>query len=154
MPHELTQDHKARYIALLRKTGDKSVSARAIGFGPVTIKRHRDEDPAFDAECEEATEEAADALEAEARRRALDGLEREKWIGPAEGGRFVTELHYSDTLLIRLLEANKADKFANRSKTEVTNPDGSLVLNEVDLAAKITSLLAIAEARKKEQDNG
>lgn len=152
MAHELTLDHKSRFIELLRTTGNPSVSARAIGFSPATLKRHREQDAQFAEDWAEAEMEAADALEAEARRRALEGVIREKWVGPADGGHFVEELHFSDSLLIRLLEANKPEKFANRSKTELTSPDGSMTpsLGDTELAARLSSLLALAEARMKE----
>jgi len=152
MAHEITPDHKSRFIELLRTTGNPSVSARAIGFSPATLKRHRQIDELFSEDWAEAEMEAADALEAEARRRALDGVTRERWVGPAESGHFVEEVQYSDTLLVRLLEANKPEKFANRSKTELSNPDGSLTpaLGDTELAARLASLLAIAEARMQE----
>lgn len=151
--HFLTDAHKVRFIELLRTTGNPSVAARAIGFAPSTLRRHKDEDAAFAEEWADALDEAADALEAEARRRALDGVTREKYIGTKDNGRFIEELHYSDTLLVRLLEANKPDKFANRSKTELSNPDGSMTpaLGDTEVAARLASLLALAEARMKEQ---
>lgn len=146
----VTEPQKARYVELVRLTGNKSLSARAIGFGPARIAKEREEDPEFAAAVREAEMEAADALEAEARRRAVEGVVREKWIGPADGGRFVEETQYSDQLLIRLMEANSPDKFASRSKTELSNPDGSLQpdLSETALAAKLASLLALAAQRK------
>lgn len=149
-----TDAHKARYLGMLRKTGNKSVSARAIGFAPGTIKRHRDEDAKFDADCIEALDEAADALEAEARRRAVEGVLREKFIGSAKNGKFIEELQYSDALLIRLLEANKPQKFASRTKAEVSNPDGSLRAPSDDkqLAVALASLLALAEARARKEN--
>lgn len=146
--------HKARYLDMLRKTGNKSVSARAIGFAPGTIAKHRMEDAAFDADVIEALDEAADALEAEARRRATEGVIRTKWVGPAETGREIDEYQYSDALLIRLLEANKPQKFASRVKSEISNPDGSMrpPPDDKQMAVALASLLALAEARmRKEQ---
>lgn len=151
-----TPEQRARYVETLRKTGNPSLSARAIGFGPAFIKRWRQHDDEFNAECQEAEYEAADALEDAARKRAIEGVIREKWVGPAESGHFVDEVQYSDTLLIRLLEANKPDKFANRSKTELTNPDGSLApqLGDTEIAARLSSLLALAEQRMKAEGDG
>lgn len=148
-----TDDHKARYLSMLRKTGNKSVSARAIGFAPSTVIRHRQEDSSFDADCIEALDEAADALEAEARRRAVEGVLREKSIGSGDNARFIEEYQYSDTLLIRLLEANKPQKFAQRTKAEISNPDGSMrpPADDKQLAVALASLLALAEARMREE---
>lgn len=150
-----TDEQRARYVELLRSTGNRSVSARAIGHGPAFITRWRQNDDAFDADCREAELEAADALEEAARERAVHGVVREKVIGSGENARYIEEVQYSDALLIRLLEANKPDKFANRSRTEITNPDGSLTptLTETELATRLASLLALAEARKEQGDN-
>lgn len=149
-----TAEHKARYLGMLRKTGNKSVSARAIGFAPSTVAHHRQEDTAFDADCVEALDEAADALEAEARRRATEGVLREKYIGTKDNGRFIEELHYSDALLIRLLEANKPQKFASRVKSEISNPDGSMrpPPDDKQMAVALASLLALAEARMRKEN--
>jgi hypothetical protein len=144
-----SEAQRARYVEVLRKTGNKSVSARAIGHGPAFITRYRISDTTFDDACKEAEQEAADALEDAARERAVEGVVREKYIGPAEGGKFIEEYQYSDAILIRLLEANKPEKFAHRNKTDLSNPDGSLTpaLNDTELATRLASLLALAAAR-------
>lgn len=151
MDHQrLTDDHKQRFLALLRDTGNPSVAARGIGFSPSTLKRHREQDEAFAADWQEAVDEAADALEAEARRRAVSGVLREKCIGGGKDGKFIEELEYSDSLLLALLKANKPQKFADRSKTELTNPDNSLApAADSEIAVKLASILALAEARMK-----
>lgn len=156
MAHEITQEHKSRFLELLRKTGNVSVSSRAIGFGPSTMKRHRELDDQFNLDWQEAEDEAADALEAEARRRAHDGVLRERCIGSGVNAKFVEELQYSDTLLLALLKAERPDKFADRSKTELSNPDGKLspVIGDTDLAARLSSFLALAAQRMKDEANG
>jgi hypothetical protein len=140
-----------RFLRLLRDTGSFRVSAEAIGFTTATMKKLRERDTEFDELCHEAEDDAADALEQEARRRAVNGVKRKKVLGFKDDFEIITERHYSDTLLIRLLEANNPAKFTNRSKTEITNPDGSLApqIGDTELAAKLSSLLAIAEARMK-----
>lgn len=147
----LTPEHKMRFLRLLRDTGSIRVSAEGVGFTSGTFRKARETDTEFDELWAEAEADAADALEQEARRRAIEGVDREKWVGPAEGGHFATETHYSDTLLIKLLEANNPAKFTNRSRTEISNPDGSLApqIGDTELAARLSSLLAAAEARMK-----
>lgn len=149
--HFVTEDHKTRFLEMLRKTGNPSVAARSIGFAPATMKRHREADAEFDREWHEAESEASDALEAEARRRAVEGVLREKCIGGGKDGKFIEEVEYSDQLLLALLKANKPEKFADRSKTEVSNPDGSLApQNDRELAVRLASFLALAQARAQE----
>lgn len=148
-----TPEQQARYVRLLRDTGSKRVAAEAIGFTSGTMKRLREGSIEFDELCQEAEDDAADALEVEARRRALEGVVRSKVLGFKEDYEIVEERHYSDALLVKLLEANNPAKFTNRSKTEISNPDGSLAaqIGDTELAARLSSLLAIAEARMKQE---
>ena len=150
----VTAEHKARFLRLLRDTGSVRVSAEGVGYTRETMKRQRALDDEFDALWQEAEDDAADALESEARRRAVKGVKRERYVGTKDNGHFVTERHYSDTLLVKLLEANNPSKFMNRSKTEISNPDGSLApqVGDTELAARLSSLLAIAAARMTEGD--
>lgn len=152
LAHVITPEMKARFVELLRATGNFSVSSRACGFGPAAFKRHREQDDAFDEAVREAEFEAADALEAEARRRALEGVAK----GVYYKGKLVDiETIYSDTLILALLKANKPDKFADRTKAEVSNPDGSLRPEaDKDIAVRISSLLAMAEARMEGLSDG
>lgn len=146
-------EQKARFIRLLRDTGSVRVAAEAVGFTTSTMKRQRETDSEFDELWNEADEDFADKLEQEAIRRAYDGVERSKVLGFKDDYEIVTEQHYSDTLLMRLLEARNPAKFTNRSKTEISNPDGSLApqIGDTELAARLSSLLAIAEARAKQE---
>lgn len=146
----VTPEVRARFLRNLRDTGNVSVSARAVGVSPGHMRVLRTREPDFDADWAEAEMEAADALEEEARRRAVKGTAKGIYH---KGALVARERQYSDQLLIRLLEANKPDKFANRNKTEVTNPDGSFAaMDETSLAAKLSSLLAIAQQRKDESE--
>lgn len=149
-------EQKVRFIRLLRDTGSVRVAAEAIGFTTATMKRQRETDQEFDELWAEADEDFADKLEQEAIRRAYAGVERSKVLGFKDDYEIVTEQHYSDTLLLRLLEARNPAKFTNRSKTEISNPDGSLApqIGDTELAARLSSLLAIAEARMKQEAQG
>lgn len=149
-----TPEQLARFIRLLRDTGSVRVSAEAIGFTTATLRRHREQDASFDELWTEADDDFADKLEQEAIRRAHDGVERQKVLGFKDDYEVVTEHHYSDALLLRLLEARNPVRFTNRSKTEISNPDGSLgvQIDDTTLVAKLTSLLAAATARMQQKD--
>lgn len=71
---------------------------------------------------EEATDEAADLLEEEARRRAVEGVFRFKFdkngnplVDPRTSEPY-QELEYSDTLLIFLLKGARPEKFCDRQR--------------------------------------
>ena len=59
----------------LAKTGIVSLSAGAVGVTKQSAYLWRAEDPEFEAQWDDAIEAAADVLEAEARRRAVEGIE-------------------------------------------------------------------------------
>jgi len=99
-----------------------------------------------------AQEEAADRLEEEARRRAVEGLRRYKFhqglpVMDPETGTAYIEHEYSDVLLMFLLKGARPDKFAQRIKAEATTSpdefdpgrlqllrDAGLVIVEAELA--------------------
>lgn len=100
---------KARFIASFRKEGIVNVAVAAAGWrARSTAKRHRDIDPNFAAAWREAREDAADALEREARRRAVEGVDEPIYYKGEEVG---TVRRYSDRLLEYLLGATRPEKF-------------------------------------------
>ncbi|MFA6358572.1 MAG: hypothetical protein WCY09_07955 [Candidatus Omnitrophota bacterium] len=75
----------------------------------------------------DATDEAGDIMEAEARRRAVDGVEKPVFgsLGQGQGSGEVGRVQeYSDTLLIFLLKGARPEKFRERSSTEISGPGG------------------------------
>jgi hypothetical protein len=99
---------RAKFLTELASTGNVTHSAKAAVVDKKTVYNHRHGDPDFAAAWLEAIDEANDTLEAEARRRAVNGV-----VEPVyQGGQKVGEiLKYSDTLLIFLLKGNRPDKF-------------------------------------------
>ncbi len=63
------------YLASLAEHGLVMRATREAGVGQSTVWRRRKSDPDFEAAVQEAMEVAADKLEAEARRRAVFGVE-------------------------------------------------------------------------------
>lgn len=81
-----------------------------------------------------AGEQAADALEKEARRRAIEGVERLKFgrngkplRDPATKKPYV-EREFSDTLLIFLLKGIRPEKYRENVHQELTGPNGGPVV--------------------------
>ncbi len=95
----------------------------------------RESDPAFAKDYDEALEEAADLLEAEAWRRALEGvpqplLRAGQPVFDAEGVP-ITVRRYSDPLLVMLLRGCKPEKFQRRIGPSVIAPDPSAGIREI-----------------------
>lgn len=61
------------FLAALSVHGVLSRAAEETGIDRSTVWRRRETEPEFAKACQEAIDQAADTLEAEARRRALDG---------------------------------------------------------------------------------
>jgi hypothetical protein len=110
------------YLAALREHGLLGRAAIEAGVDRVTVYHRRKDDPEFEARVREAIEHAADSLEREARRRALEGTEKGVWH---QGVLVGTERVYSDAMLALLLKGRRKDVFADR--TELTGADGGPV---------------------------
>ena len=139
---------KQAYLDELRKHGLRATAIRAAGMGSTTLGRWRDGDPEFAAAEQEAIQDAAEALELEARRRAYDGVDREKCIGSGDNSRFIVEKQFSDTLMLALLKANNPDKFKDRTASEISGPNGQPVqVDGVQSAARLAAILEAARHR-------
>lgn len=71
----LTDAVRQRYLILVARTGQVCASAYAVGLNKATIYRHRDAEPEFDAAVSEAQERYRDWVDAEIRRRGIEGIE-------------------------------------------------------------------------------
>lgn len=143
---------RARFLHHFRLTGNITTAAQATGVERKTIYNWQERDDKFAAAFREAEIEATERLEAEARRRAVDGVERLKFdrgqpvVDPFTGEPY-REHEYSDTLLIFLLKARAPEKYADRTRSEVSGPGGQPIqihthadLSDADLDEKIRTL--------------
>lgn len=115
-----TLDEKRKHIFLrvMAETANLKVAAAAAGFkNTAAINRIRKTDAAFEAAFQEAAEAAADMIESEAVRRAVNGVRKNVWY---KGEIVGEEIQYSDSLLAMLVKAAKPDKYAERQKNEST----------------------------------
>ena len=102
------------FLTALRETGNVSASARRAGTSRSVCYGRRRRDSGFAAAWEDALEEAADRLEMEAFRRAVDGVGEDRFFG----GHVVGEVtRYSDALLMFLLRARRPQRFGPRPET-------------------------------------
>ena len=113
------------FLAALAVEGVLSRASEIAGIDRSGVYRRRQADPEFDQACKDAMEAAADALEAEARRRALQGVEEPVY----QGGQLIgTKTVYSDSLLALLLKGRRKEVFAERR--ELTGADGGALKTE------------------------
>lgn len=144
----ITAKQKATFLKFFSETGNATQAAEAAGFSRATAYRARHNDPDFAKAWDEAEERAADMLEAEARRRAVEGTERyvisQGKLVNGPDGKPLIERAYSDRLLEMLLRAHRPDKFAERR--QITGKNGGPV--RIATLAEMTEeeLLALAAA--------
>ncbi|TWT95372.1 hypothetical protein Pla108_35200 [Botrimarina colliarenosi] len=112
-----------RLLAAYRETATITGAARASGVDHKSHYRWRRDCPTYAAAFDQTCHEAADELEEEARRRAVEGVrtvcygrDGRPLIDPETGEPYVS-VRYSDRLLIVLLKANLPEKFGNRNTT-------------------------------------
>jgi hypothetical protein len=122
---------RAPFLAALAATGNVSSAVVAADVSRAFVYAERQRDEAFAALWNAALDEAADALEFEARRRAVEGWEEPVFgsLGQGHGsGEIGTVRKYSDTLLIFLMKGANPEKY--RERTDVKQ-SGEVKLNVV-----------------------
>lgn len=102
---------EAAFIASLRDQGVVRAACEAAEIVRSTAYRRRDESLAFAAQWDEALQDFADTLEAEAIRRARDGTIKGIYH---QGVLMNTELQYSDTLMTQMLKAKRPDEYGDK----------------------------------------
>lgn len=112
------------FLVSLALTGNVTEAAKSAHIDRTVVydlrAAHEDFAQAWDA----ALEQAADVLETEARRRAVDGVTETVY----QGGKAVgTVQRYSDTLLIFLLNGMRPEKYKQVVRNEVTGKGGKAV---------------------------
>ena len=122
---------RARFLVALETTGVVRVAAEASGVSRATLYRWREEDPEFATSWDRAIDSAADALEAEARRRGVEG-----WDEPVfhQGVQVATIRRYSDRMLELLLKAHRPKLFRDSAKVELSGPHGGPVATRTEHA--------------------
>ena len=118
------------FLESLRATGIPSRACELASVPRSTVYSARSTDPEFAAAWLDALEDACDALELEARRRGLEGVEEPVYgrgttaTGAPGTVQVGTIRRYSDTLLIFLLKGNRPGKFRENHTHEVSGPAG------------------------------
>ena len=109
------RDWKPEFIEVLRETGNVTLAAQHAGQSRNQVHDVRQRSKRFAAQWDNALEEATDLLEAEARRRALTGIDKPVFY---KGKVVGSTKKYSRPLLMFLLEAHRPQKFRDGGKVE------------------------------------
>lgn len=122
-------DWRKRFLAAMSKMPNvtKACIAARITTGRA-YQVYRD-DNEFKKAWDEAALEGVERLEAEAWRRANNGVSKGVWMRGPKGKPLKVETvkAYSDTLMIFLLKAHKPDKYHENVRTQITGADGGPV---------------------------
>ncbi|MPW00440.1 hypothetical protein [Bombella apis] len=117
------------FLDTLAKCGNISMAAKAADLSRPGLYARRERDEQFAREWDEAMDKAIDTLEAEAWRRARDGVPEFVTTGKGlvlnKEGQPVTQNRYSDTLLITLLKAHRPERYRDRASVDM-NVTGNL----------------------------
>lgn len=133
----LTVAKKRQLLKVMRETGNKKTAAASIGASVAQLDRALSKDFTLYQKLKIAEAEFLEVLEKEARRRAVDGVEKPVYYqGDVVG--FTTE--YSDTLLQTLLKANDKDKYGNKSQVDHTT---NIKVGSNELRGKLATALGV-----------
>lgn len=136
--HRYSEDDWEQFFAqMVRLGGNMSRACEILKINRAAVYDRRKADPTFEARYQQALEQGADALEDEAMRRAMEGVDEP--VGFYKGVATTVKRNYSDALIQFLLRAKRPDKYKDRTVNENFN------LN-LDLASRLDA----ARKRKKE----
>lgn len=129
-PSELVWDRFLAICETLAKTGAKYQSCTTNGFSYWTVtdlirEREKAGDPRWKQAWDLAQEHYRDSLEAEARRRAFEGVDKPVFY---KGKKVATVKEYSDRLLELLLRGERPEKFRDNVKLDANVMGGVLVV--------------------------
>jgi len=112
---KLTQARARAFLVELAQSGNVTGACAVAGVSRKQVYRIKARDKAFGELWDEAIQMAVDTLEAECRRRAVEGVERIKY--DRQGKLLQTERVYSDKLMELLLRAKRPAEYRDKENT-------------------------------------
>lgn len=119
---------KAAFLKVIAEKGNLTVAAEVVGVDRTNHYYWLRSDPEYRAAFEDAKASATERLEAEAWRRAAEGVEKPTGWHKGEAGGTVRE--YSDVLLIFLLKAHNPQKYRDQQPLGAQGPLEIVVRDE------------------------
>jgi hypothetical protein len=138
-----TAPKRRAFLEKLSETGNVSEAARASKVSRSHAYALKLADLAFAAEWTDALESATDVLEAEARHRAVTGVEQPHFHQGQVTG---SVRKYSDSLLMFLLKAHRPEKYRDRSVDAKGTADDEIDKEIEDARATLGDRLARLDA--------
>jgi len=130
-------DWKPAFLQAFLETGLIVASCDRVGIGRTTAYEARQQDEEFALAWADIEERVTEQMEAELKRRAVDGVEKPVF----QGGRHVGSVQeYSDTLLIFALKARRPEKYRENVRVEhggTVRHEGLEALSDRELLAKL-----------------
>lgn len=144
---------RATFLEELAKRGIVKDACEVIGVARKTAYDWRNNDAEFAAAWDAALELAADSLEKEAWRRAVDGVDKPLIgrVGKDQDGVIEVIKEYSDSLMTLLLRARRPDKFRDKTRDEPLPPVDWDRVSEADQVAFIEGKISLADVIKRQQ---
>lgn len=125
-------DRKARFLQLMRLTGQLQRSAQEAGIAPSTVRAHLKADPDFKAAHEEAYGDFKEYIESEIQRRAIMG-----WEEPVfQQGELAGTVRKYDSRLLELLAKRHIPEFKEKYEVNHNVSGGILVTPQQNLPAE------------------
>lgn len=134
-----TARKRRAFLKTLSTTGNVSEAARASKLSRSHAYALKLSDLDFAAEWADALESATDVLEAEARHRAVDGVQQPHFHQGKVAGS-VTK--YSDSLLMFLLKAHRPEKYRDKSAEAKGSSDDDIDREIEDAKASLGDRLS------------
>lgn len=140
------------FLDLLARSGLVATCARQAGADKAALYALRKANPEFAKQWDDALDEAHDILEAEAWRRATEGVSEPVYF---QGVKIDTVQKHSDSLLQFLLKGNRPGKFRENTTIKLGNDGEPFKVEESPTAAarKIAFALAVGLRATEAKEN-
>lgn len=138
----ITEQHKKLFLEKFGELGIVSAAAEAAGVGRTTVYDWQERDEQFVLAFRQAEIRATEVLETEARRRAVEGVAKQRRVYDNRGNLIdeYSETTYSDTLLIFMLKARAPEKY--RDRHDITSGGQPIQSAAIDIDQAIDRRLA------------
>lgn len=118
---KLTAKKQEEFLEALRQIPNVSRACRLINISRPVMYEAKLANSSFAEEWEDALDQGIEAMEAEAMRRAVEGIDKPIFY---QGDEVALLREYSDTLMIFLLKAHRPEKYQDRIKQEIGGEGG------------------------------
>ncbi len=144
----ITEKDRLAFLEALEAGWSVKNAAGRTTHGRQRFYEFRESDEAFASAWAEAFDAGTQALEDEARRRAVDGYDESTY---GSDGNLIRRVHrYSDALMHRLLAARDPERYGN-TRVEVTGPQGKPIVVDHRAGLTLEHLATFAETLRGEQ---